>query len=87
MQNKEKAKQMCTFLMGGAQALEGVLHLESQDLKLLLGSTDMGVVSPGKQSYMSLTFGHWAMCHRFLPHVGWGGVFSLGWSGWSCYFV
>jgi hypothetical protein len=35
-----------------------------------LGSADMGVVSPGKLDYVSLTSRDWAMHHWFLPHVG-----------------
>jgi hypothetical protein len=42
---------------------EGTLRWMSQGLKLLLGSADMGVVSPGKLDYVSLTSRDWAMHH------------------------
>jgi hypothetical protein len=55
MQSNAKVESKGTLQMGGGQAQEGVLRSGSQDLKLLLGSVDMEVPSPGKLGYVSLT--------------------------------
>jgi hypothetical protein len=63
--------------MGGRQAQEGALHWQSQDLKLLLGSVDMRVVSPGKLVNVSSPYGDWVMNHQFCPHIRWGEFLAL----------
>lgn len=53
MQSNAKVESKGTLQMGGGQAQEGVLRSGSQDLKLLLGSVAIKLVSPGK----------WVVCH------------------------
>jgi hypothetical protein len=66
-----------TLWWEGGRTQEGVLHRGSQDLKLSLGSADMG------WSNVSLTLRD---CIMYLPtsRAGWVG---LGWPDWSYYFL
>jgi hypothetical protein len=80
MWSKAKVKQKqskCVPLTEVGQTEEGGLYWRSQFLKLLWGSVEMGVVSPKKLCYMTLTLSDWAMCHH-LHHMLGGEVFDLG---------
>jgi hypothetical protein len=61
--------------------------MKSQDLKLLLGSADMGVVSPGKLGYVSLALKRLGCVSSTPPTCQVGAFFGLGWSDWGCYFL
>jgi hypothetical protein len=77
MKRKPKAQQKCTFEREREQIQEEALGWGSQDVKLLLESEEMEVVSPGKLGYVSLTLRDCATCHQLLPQVGQGKCFLV----------
>jgi hypothetical protein len=54
--------------------------LEVPRLKLLLGSIEMGVVSPGKLDYVSLTLKRLGYMSSTPPTCPARKIFGLGWS-------
>jgi hypothetical protein len=87
MQIEVKAEQKCTLQMGGwAGSRRGALHWRFQDLKLLLGSADMGWSVLENWLNVSLTSGDCATSHQLFPHIQQGS--SWPWvANWSCHFL
>jgi hypothetical protein len=55
MQSEVNTEQNCILNRRGAHSRRSTALRGSQDLKILLGSVEVGVVSPGKPGYLSLT--------------------------------